>query len=66
MPVEAEGESGEMSSAQESLAEAEKSGNLRSRAAWQNLLQVGLICLLIGLLRPSCVTERRRLLCQVM
>lgn len=40
IPVEAERESGEMESAQESLAEAEKSGNLRSRAAFQNLLQV--------------------------
>ena len=40
IPVEAERESGEMESAQESLAEAEKSGSLRSRAAFQNLLQV--------------------------
>ena len=30
----------EMSSAQESLDEAEKSGSLRSRAAFQSLLQV--------------------------
>ena len=40
IPVEAERESGEMESAQESLAEAEKSGSLGSMAAFQSLLQV--------------------------
>ncbi len=40
MSTEGEAESGEMESAQESLAEAEKSGGLGSRAGFQNLIQV--------------------------
>ena len=40
MSPEEEAESGEMESAQESLAQAEKSGSLGSRAALQSLLQV--------------------------
>ena len=43
MTAEEESGNEEMSSAQESLAEAEKSGSLRSRAAFQNLLQVSWI-----------------------
>ena len=43
MTAEEESGNEEMSSAQESLAEAEKSGGLRSRAAFQNLLQVSSI-----------------------
>ncbi|CAL5222510.1 g4884 [Coccomyxa viridis] len=46
MSPDEEAESGEMESAQESLAEAEKSGSLGSRAALQSLLQVGSIIFL--------------------